>query len=102
MNEPKLWELWYAKVKFEETDGYKDRPVLVTGTGEVLVLAVMITSTGQRSVWGEYDIVFWKSAGLAHPSTVRCTRKLKLERHDFRRKIGDLHPTDILNICKYL
>lgn len=98
----RAWELWFADVKYEDSDESKDRPVLITGTGAMYVLALKVTSTEQRPVWGEYDITYWKSAGLDHPSTVQCEKPLELQEKDFRRKIGDLHPLDVVNIRKIL
>jgi len=96
---PKAWELWYANVKYEDMDFYQDRLVLVVDTTDgIYILALKVTSTPQRSEWGEYDITKWKSAGLDNPSTVRCSHSLNLMQKDFRRKIGDLQFEDISRI----
>ena len=87
---------------FEEgTDG-KERPVLVLEDGTVYVIALMITSHDQRNIYGEYDITKWQSAGLKNPSTIRITRKLKLEETDLIRKMGDLQPYDIVMLQRFL
>ena len=102
-NKPGLWELWYAQVKYEDMEYYQDRPVLVIDhSGSVVILALKVTSTPQRNEWGEYDITRWKSAGLDHPSTVRCGHPINLLPGDFRRKIGDLQLEDITRIIDLL
>ena len=99
MNKPNAWELWYARVKYEDQEEYQDRPVLVIDAqDEIAIIVLKVTSTEQRNLWGEYDIVKWKSAGLKNPSTVRCTKVLSLQLKDFRRKIGDLQLEDVLQI----
>ena len=103
MNKPSAWELWYAHVKYEDLEIYKDRPVLVIDAGdEIAIIALKVTSTEKRDLWGEYDIIKWKSAGLKNASTVRCTKVLSLHLGDFRRKIGDLQLEDILKIKEIL
>ena len=99
MNKPSAWELWYARVKYEDMEVYQDRPVLVIDVSDgIAIIALKVTSTEKRDLWGEYDIIKWKSAGLKNPSTVRCTKILCLRLDDFRRKIGDLHLEDIIQI----
>ena len=99
MNKPNAWELWYARIKYEDTDVYQDRPVLVIDVSdEIAIIALKVTSTEKRDLWGEYDIIKWKSAGLKNTSTVRCTKVLSLRMEDFRRKIGDLQLEDIIRI----
>ena len=102
MSKARPWEIWWAYVAFEEGDGGKERPVLVLEDGTVYVIAFMITSHEQRNVYGEYDVTKWQSAGLTKPSTIRVTRKLKLEENDLIRKLGDLHPLDIVLLERYL
>ena len=58
-------------------------------------MSAEITKHSSRNVWGEYEIIMWKSANLPIPSTVRLTRVENLKPEDFDKKIGDLHPVDI-------
>lgn len=53
-------------------------------------------------MWGEYELVMWKSAGLDVPSTVRLTKQINLTEKDMRRRIGMLQPVDILEIQKMI
>ena len=103
MSKAQPWEIWWAYVSFEDDASQgKERPVLVLEDGVVYVIALMITSHEQRNVFGEYDVTKWQSAGLKTPSTIRLSRRLKLEESDLIRKMGDLHPLDIVTLQRYL
>lgn len=92
------WDVWFASVRFEDSTEVKSRPVVITDHGEVYVLALKVTSHAPRDVWGEYALVYWREAGLSKPSTVRISKRLRLEPHDMIRKVGTLHPADIMSI----
>ena len=95
MGTPKIWELWYADFKFEESDESKDRPVLVIDIqGGTIFVSAMITSHNQRDEWGDVDIADYVSAGLPGPSTIRSGRVLALSLSKFRRRIGKLTDRD--------
>ena len=95
----KQWEVWLASVRFEDQpDRSKKRPVVVTSAGEVVVLALKVTSHSPRPVWGEYALTEWQFAGLSKPSTVRVGKPLRLDMEDMIHRIGSLHPLDILAI----
>lgn len=102
MSELVVWDVWWADVIFEDEDTVKERPVIIISPGEVYVLSAKVTSTPERSMWGEYDITKWASAGLDHPSTARLTQIVSLKRCAFSRRIGRLHAYDIANIQKLL
>lgn len=96
------WEVWFANVRFEDETGTKDRPVIITESGTVFVLALFVTSHVPRNNWGEVELIKWQYAGLNRPSTVRVTRQLELLESDLRKRIGKLHPIDILQIQRYI
>lgn len=102
MSKAQPWEIWWAYIAFEEGNGGKQRPVLVLEDGTVYVIAFMITSHDQRNLYGEYDITKWQFAGLTKPSTIRITRKLRLEESDLIRKMGELQAFDIVLLKRYL
>lgn len=91
----KRWEIWWAWFEYENHEGGKRRPVLVVSPGEAYILSAEITKHSSRNMWGEHEIIMWKSANLPIPSTVRLTRIEELKPEDFDKKIGDLHPVDI-------
>ena len=96
------WEVWYAAVRFEDTPQIKKRPVVVTSSGNIYVLALKVTSHPPRNVWGEYPLQHWKAAGLQKPSTVRIGKRLHLQHSDMVHKIGKPHPLDIVNIQRII
>lgn len=98
----KPWEVWFASVRFEDSLEVKKRPVVVTSSGEIYVLALKVTSHAPRNEWGEYSLQQWQAAGLKKPSTVRIGKRLRLEYRDMVHKIGRLHPLDIMAIQRML
>lgn len=98
------WDIWVANVVFEDNPKVsKVRPVLVISPEEYYVLSVKITSHSPRNnYFGEYSIKYWEEAGLLKPSTVRLSRKIKLNYNELLRRIGSLHPTDRQNIERLL
>lgn len=97
---PMPWEVWLAAVQFEDSPEVKKRPVVVTSTGDVYVLALKVTSHPPRNQWGEYALMEWQAAGLRKPSTVRISKLLHLLPTDLVYKIGKLDIVDILAIRK--
>lgn len=89
------WEIWWAEVEYENHEGSKRRPVLIVSAEEVYVLSYKITSHEARDQWGEYEIIYWQSAGLPKPSTVRLTQLYRLPREAIKKKIGRLKQEDI-------
>ena len=96
----KKWEIWLAQVKFEDDlTKVKLRPVLIIQDYISYVISLKITGHPPRSAYqGEYMIENWSESGLDKPSTIRASKKLKLVQSDFVRKIGVLHPQDILHL----
>lgn len=92
------WDVWLAAVRFEDSPQVKKRPVIVTSSGDVYVLALKVTSHAPRSVWGEYALQHWQFAGLDKPSTVRIGKPLRLQKSDMVHRIGALHPLDVMSI----
>ncbi len=99
---PRPWELWWAQVRFEDTNEIKRRPVLVLEGSGIYVIAAKATSHAARQQWGEYELLYWRSAGLPKETTVRLTQLIRLERSTLDRRIGMLHPIDIENIMRLL
>ena len=97
---PEKWEIWDAKVKFEDDpDTVKERPVLVIDQSNCFLISLKITSHEPREQYfGEYVIMKWQEAGLSEESTIRCSKRLQLVAGDFIDKRGKLQPIDISNI----
>jgi hypothetical protein len=95
------WDIWIARVEFEEGTGSKIRPVLIIDGTRCYVLSLKITSHAPRSQFpGEYQIIEWKEAGLMKPSTIRISRQLNLPADSFVKKIGRLTESDRFNVSR--
>ena len=100
---PQKWEIWTARVKYQDTVGEKVRPVLIYDNKTAYFLSFKITSHEPRANFrGEYRIKYWKEAGLHLPSTVRCSEALNLEEADIFSKIGRLDMADIREVRNIL
>lgn len=83
------YEIWSAKVKFEDSSEVKERPVLIWNDQTFLIVYKM-TGTDRGDDLEEYRIKYWKEAGLTKPTSIRLRKVLKLEKRDLIRKIGEL------------
>ncbi len=96
----KRWDVYLAYVGFEDTEDFKTRPVLILGETALLLDALMMT--GQLPRPGEYALKYWSEAGLNKQTTVRISKRLRLSEEAVIKKIGSLHPADILEIEKLI
>ena len=95
------WDIWIAKVKYEDSEEVKVRPVLIVNGMERCVLSLKITShTPRESFDGEYQVVEWEKAGLIKPSTIRIGKRIILPEEAFIKKIGRLTDIDRTNVEK--
>lgn len=94
------WDVCLAYVGFEDMDDYKKRPVLILGSSALLLDCFMMT--GQEARPGEYTLKYWAEAGLKKVTAVRVSKRLRLSEGAIIRKIGTLHPADILEIEKII
>lgn len=96
----KKWDIYLADVPFEDVPKTKIRPVIILDDSTVLIDCLKMTSQRPRS--GEYVLQKWQEAGLLKPTTVRISKRLALNPNLLKKRIGSLHPLDILEIQKYL
>ncbi|MFC2822133.1 MAG: type II toxin-antitoxin system PemK/MazF family toxin [Sphaerochaeta sp.] len=94
------YDIHMAEVSFEDVDETKLRPVLILEDKVCLVSCLSITSNTARAE--DYVIQMWKEAGLKKPSAIRLLQALNLDPSLIGRKIGTLHPIDILEIQERL
>lgn len=94
------WDILLADVPFEDIEETKLRPVLVLGGEAHLLDCLKMTSQQPRS--GEYVLKNWSAAGLHKSTTVRLSKRLDLDKCRVRKKIGALHPVDIIEIQNML
>lgn len=83
------YEIWQARVKFEDTDDVKERPVLIWG-GQAYLVAYKMTGTDRGGDQDEYRVRYWKEAGLSKPTSIRLRKVLRLEKDDLLYQIGEL------------
>lgn len=83
------YEIWQAKVRFEDSDEVKQRPVLIWNNKAFLV-AYKMTGTDRGDDRDEYRLRYWKEAGLTKPTSIRLRKVLKLEKEDLLYKIGEM------------
>lgn len=96
----KKWDIYMADVPFEDLPQSKVRPVLILEDTVIFIDCLKMTSHAPRA--GEYLLKRWKEAGLHKPTTVRLSKRLKLEQSAIRKRIGSLHPIDIIEIERIL
>ena len=83
------YEIWQARVKFEESDEIKERPVLIWNK-QVFLIAYKMTGTDRGDGQDEYRIRYWKEAGLSKPTSIRLRKVLRLTEDDLLYQIGTL------------
>ena len=96
----KRWEVFLARVPFEDLPEEKVRPVLILAEGDEFVECIKMTSKPPRR--GEYALRFWGESGLKKPTTVRVSKVLRLKRASLIKRIGRLSVADILKIQRLL
>ena len=95
------WDIWIARVQFEDSTEPKIRPVLIIDGTLCYVLSLKITFHAPRDDRpGEYQIVQWREEGLLKPSTIRISKRLNLPSESFVKKIGELTELDCMNVSR--
>lgn len=89
------YEIWDAKVRFEEKDEVKIRPVLIWGE-YAFIVAYKMTGTDRGDSKEEFRVEHWKEAGLDKPTTIRISKLLQLQKTDLVGYRGKLDRRDIL------
>ena len=94
------WQVWWANVRYEDSNEVKNRPVLILDTEKMIAVALKMTSHEPRR--GDYALLDWKGAGLRQQTCVRFNQKLELEEDVITNQIGALSLLDKLNIMRIL
>lgn len=92
----KRYDVCIANVPFEDLPQSKVRPVLILDVETMTVECLKMTSQPPRK--GEYVLQMWQCAGLNKQTAVRISKRLQLSPDAIHKKIGHLHPADILAI----
>ena len=93
----KRWEVWFAKVKFEDSEEIKKRPVLILNENNGLAISLKMTSQKPRDN-SDYALKHWIKAGLDRETVVRTSKLCHLMDIDFDRKLGRISEYDALQI----
>ena len=83
------YEIWQARVRFEESAEVKERPVLIWND-QVFLIAYKMTGTDRGDGQNEYRVRYWKEAGLSKPTSIRLRKVLRLTEEDLLYQIGKL------------
>lgn len=68
---PESWEIWWARVKFEDSEECKVRPVIVLEDAVAYIISLKVTRHAPRNNYaGEYVLLDWQEEGLQKESTV--------------------------------
>lgn len=94
------WDVCLANVPFEDIQQSKIRPVVILDDSAALIDCLKMTSQKPRK--GDYPLQKWKEAGLHKPTSVRISKRLALNSAEIVKRIGALHPLDIIEISKRL
>ena len=99
---PQVWDIYRAKVFFEDTDTYEPRPILMLDEINNIYFALKITSNTKRMGLDEYNIKYWKEAGLIEPSNIRLSKFLIIKENLILKQYGKLHIIDRKNLIAQL
>ncbi|MGD8898121.1 MAG: type II toxin-antitoxin system PemK/MazF family toxin [Acidobacteriota bacterium] len=99
-----------VNVPFSAQTGAKPRPALVASTQafhrKLLDVIVCPISSQPRYYKkpgpGDLPLRHWKGVGLRHPSTVRISNIVAVEKKLIRRVLGTLHADDLAQVAKGL
>lgn len=71
IKKPIMWDIYYAKVFYEDSISFKKRYMLLVDNINEIYLNLKITGNTKRNDITEYNIIKWKDAGLKKPSHIR-------------------------------
>lgn len=95
-----------VNVPFSDASGAKPRPALVV-SADIFhrhlpdLLACPISSQARfprRPGTGDYPLRDWRAAGLRHPSTVRVSKLLAVDKQIIKRVLGVLSAEDVARV----
>jgi mRNA interferase MazF len=95
-----------VNVPFSDQSGVKPRPAVVVSTEEFHrtlpdVIVCPISSQPRyyrRPGPGDYPLEKWRAVGLRHPSTVRISKVLSVEKAILKRILGSLSQEDLAKV----
>lgn len=96
------WEIWLARVYFEDKpEEFKERPVVVYDDRAFVCTSFKVTSQVKNDRY-HMKIQKWKEAGLSKQSWIDTGKVLSVPEDCFIRKLGSLDQEDILTLMRRL
>jgi mRNA interferase MazF len=97
-------------VSFTGQKGSKLRPALVASVGafhQKLPDVIVCPISSQPRYYekpgpGDFPLEHWKAVGLRHPSSVRISNILAVEKKLIQRVLGELHAEDLVRVAQGL
>jgi len=100
---PTKWDIWLVDMPYEEGIGSKKRPALVIDSRQLFILVGKMTSQPPRGNYSyEYELIDWQGAGLQCKTTLRLSKRVRLNSSAFIKKIGTMQPVDQINVRQML
>lgn len=100
---PAKWEIWLVDMPFDEGISSKIHPALVIDAQHLYILVGKMTSHAPRRNYPyEYALVDWQGTGLHYTTTLRLSKRLKLDTSKFHKRIGTLQPVDQVKVRQML
>lgn len=90
--------MYIANVPYEDMAQSKICPVVILSDSFLVIDCLKMIS--KPACQSEYTLKEWKYAGLRKPPTVRLSKRIELDCSSFIKKVGSLHPLDIIEIQK--
>lgn len=91
------YEIWRAKIRFEDSEEIKEHPVLIWNN-QAFLIAYKMTGTDRGDTQDEYRVRYWREAGLSKPTSIRLRKVLRLTEDDLLYKMGELDERERLVI----
>lgn len=88
------WDIWWAYVKYRESNIEKIRPIIILEDRTALVIGLYVTSASPRPGYSDYVIQDWQSAGLMNESTVHLEERLRINPEKVLTRIGRISQRD--------
>ena len=92
----KDWEVWLAKVPFEDVDTFKVRPVLIL-QGDAYKMTPQLVRR-----MSDHQIINYQAVNLKKPTTVELFPALHIDKVILIKQIGELADVDRIEIGKII
>lgn len=98
MIEIEQWDVWWAAVKYEDSDESKIRPVVILDCNNAVCIDVAKVTTHKPRDLFDHQITDLESCGLHRASTIRLDKKIPISESQLKSKLGKLSKADIFQL----